>query len=72
MSKATLKTIPMGSPPPFSLQLIDFGAHPDAALLRLYCSLAKLRDAQDRLEEAIARTEFEIRRRAPLQWTDAR
>ena len=45
-----------------TVALIDFGTHPDAALLRLCGSLVKLRDAQDRLEDAIARTEFEIRR----------
>ena len=44
------------------LELIDFHNHPDAALLQLCSSLVKLRDAQDRLEDAIARTEFEIRR----------
>jgi hypothetical protein len=51
-----------GSPRNPSIELIDLTTHPDAELLGLCTSLAKLRDAQERLEDAIARTEFEIRR----------
>jgi hypothetical protein len=47
---------------PLPLSLIDFATHADAELLGLCNSLVKLRDAQERLEDAIARTEFEIRR----------
>ena len=64
MREATGTNSIPGAPP--RRDIIDFGTHPDAALLQLCSSLVKLRDAQDRLEDAIARTEFEIRRTAPL------
>jgi hypothetical protein len=55
-----------------SIQLIDLTNHADAELLNLCASLVKLRDAQDRLKDAIARTEFEIRRTTPRTQDGAR
>jgi hypothetical protein len=43
MSQAATQSSTSGPPP---RNLIDFGNHPDAVLLRLYGSLVKVRDAQ--------------------------
>ena len=46
-------------PPP---DIVDLDAHPDGALLRVCAGLVRMRDAQDRLENAIDRAEAELRR----------
>ena len=53
-----------GYPPPPDLIALD--RHPDGALLRLCASLAKMRDAQQQLEDAIAGAEAELRRTPPM------
>jgi hypothetical protein len=66
MSEATSNTtLPLRLPP------FDFTGHPDAALLRLCASLSKMRDAQDQLGDAIARTKFAIVR-TPAVTVDGR
>ena len=46
-------------PPP---DIVDLDHHPDAPVLRLCLNLVRMRDAQDRLESAIAGAEAELRR----------
>ena len=55
-------------PPP---DLIVFANHADGALMRLCADLVRLRDAQERLENAIAGAEAELRR-TPAVTTDGR
>ena len=62
MFRATSKITRGDSAPPSALKIIDVGKHPDAPLLRLCVNLVRLRDAQDRLESAIAGAEAELRR----------
>ena len=64
MSQAASKTTSGGTPPPFNPEVIDLTNHPDAPLLRLGGGrLARgVRDAHDRLENAIAGAEAELRR----------
>ena len=61
MSEAIFKSTPGGRVPPFTPEIIDFDTHADGALLRSCCSLVKLWDAHERLEQAIAATEGAIR-----------
>ena len=62
MSQATQNATPGDRMPPLKPDLIVFANHADGALLRLCSSLAKMRDAQQQLEDAIAGAEAELRR----------
>ena len=54
MSEATSNTIPRGSRPPFTPEVIDLDAHPDGALLRLCAGLERLRAIADEIEQIVA------------------
>ena len=62
MFRAILNATSGGTRPPPSLERIAIDRHPDGALLRLCASLARMRDAQQQLEDAIAGAEAELRR----------
>ena len=62
MSEATHNSTPGGTWPPLTPDLIDLHRHPDGLLLSLCASLARMRDAQQQLEDAIAGAEAELRR----------
>ena len=66
MSEATSKATPGGKRPPFTPDFIALDRHPAGALLRLCASLARMRDAQQQLENAIAGAEAELRRTAAV------